>query len=284
MEVNTRKQSSDSTPVTVMQAGVAVQYFQRLAECFRYRDLLRMLSYRDLRVRYAQTLLGVSWAVINPVIAVLLLYFVFTIVAKVDTQGVPPILFTLTGLCSWSYFTRVITDAGHSIVGAQTLVKKVYFPRLIIPLSKVLSGLVDFIIVLLLLVILLIVYRVPLHTQMLMIFPFIALALLAGAGFGVWVAALSIRYRDFGQIVPVLLRIGMFISPIAYGARQVPEQYRWMYNLNPLTGIIEGFRWSLFNTPMDPTSVWISIIVVIIVLLSGLWYFFRLDQYIADII
>ncbi|MEO5906753.1 MAG: ABC transporter permease [Saprospiraceae bacterium] len=270
--------------ITVLQAGVSVSYFQHLLACFQYRDLLRMLSYRDLRVRYAQTFLGITWALINPVIAVLLLYFVFSIVAKVDTNGVPPLLFTMAGLCSWTYFTRVINDAGHSIVGAQILVKKVYFPRLIIPLSKVLSGLVDFVIVLILLFILILVYRIPFHTQMLMIFPFILLTILAGTGFGVWVAALSIRYRDFGQIVPVILRIGMFISPIAYGASLVPEKYRWIYNLNPLTGIIEGFRWSLFNTPLDPVSVWVSLIMVIVVLLSGFWYFFRLDQFIADII
>ena len=270
--------------MTVLQAGVSVQYFQRLLEAFRYRDLLRMLSYRDLRVRYAQTFLGVTWALINPVIAVLLLHFVFSIVAKVDTHGVPPLLFTMAGLCSWTYFTRVINDAGHSIVGAQTLVKKVYFPRLIIPLSKVLSGLVDFIVVLILLFILLLAYKIPFHTQMLMIFPFILLTILAGTGFGIWVAALSIRYRDFGQIVPVILRIGMFISPIAYGASLVPEKFRWLYNMNPLTGIIEGFRWSLFNTPLDPVSVWVSIIIIVIVLLSGIWYFFRLDQFIADII
>lgn len=278
------KHQKSSSHVTVLQAGVSARYFQRLLECFRYRDLLRMLSYRDLRVRYAQTFLGITWALINPIIAVLLLYFVFSIVAKVDTNGVPPLLFTMAGLCSWTYFTRVINDAGHSIVGAQTLVKKVYFPRLIIPLSKVLSGLVDFIIVLILLFILLLVYKIPFHTQMLMIFPFILLTILAGTGFGVWVAALSIRYRDFGQIVPVILRIGMFISPIAYGASLVPEKFRWIYNLNPLTGIIEGFRWSLFNTPLDPVSVWVSLIMVVVVLLSGIWYFFRLDQFIADII
>ena len=162
--------------------------------------------------------------------------------------------------------------------------KKVYFPRLIIPLSKVLSGLVDFIVVLILLFILLLAYKIPFHTQMLMIFPFILLTILAGTGFGIWVAALSIRYRDFGQIVPVILRIGMFISPIAYGASLVPEKFRWLYNMNPLTGIIEGFRWSLFNTPLDPVSVWVSIIIIVIVLLSGIWYFFRLDQFIADII
>ena len=269
---------------TILQAGAPIQYVHSLKECFKYRDLLRMLSYRDIRVRYSQTVLGLTWAVINPIISVVLLYFVFNVVVKVDTGGIPPLLFTLAGLCSWTYFTRVITDAGQSIIGAQSLVKKVYFPRLIIPLSKVLSGLIDLMIILVLLVILLIIYRIDWHWQMLMIFPFILLTILAGTGFGVWVAALTIRYRDFNQIVPLILRIGIFISPIAYKASLVPEAYRWIYNLNPLTGIIEGFRWALFNSYLDPSALWSSLISVLLVLISGFWYFLRLDKYIADII
>lgn len=269
---------------TIIEAGSPVQYWRKILECWHYRDLLRMLSYRDIRVRYAQTVLGMAWAVINPVISVLLLYFVFGVVVKVDTQGVPPLLFSMAGLCSWNYFSRVVGEAGSSVLGSQSLVKKVYFPRLIIPLSKAVSACIDLLIVLLIVAIMMIIYQVPVSWQALMIIPFTALTILAGIAFGVWVAALTIRFRDFTHILPLVLRIGMFLSPIAFGASLVPEPYRWAFNLNPLTGIIEGYRWALFHTPLDITSVWMSVVLIVIILIGGIWYFLRMDQYIADII
>ncbi len=272
------------TKTTILQAGSSPQYFQKIKECFHYIDLLRMLSYRDIRTRYAQTFLGLSWGVINPVISVLLLYFVFGVVVKVDTQGVPPLLFTMAGLFSWNYFSRVVGEAGGSIIGSQSLVKKVYFPRLIIPLSKAISAIMDLLIVLALIAIMIIIYQLPLRWQALMIIPFFFLTILSGIAFGVWVAALTIRFRDFGHILPLILRIGMFLSPIAYGASLVPHPYRWAFNLNPLTGIIEGFRWALFDTYIDPLTIWLSMIIILITLTSGIWYFLRMDQYIADVI
>jgi lipopolysaccharide transport system permease protein len=269
---------------TIIEAGSAIQYWRKIKECWHYRDLLRMLSYRDIKVRYAQTILGMAWAVINPVVSVVLLYFIFGVVVKVDTHGVPPLIFTMAGLCSWNYFSRVVGEAGSSIIGAQSLVKKVYFPRLIIPLAKSISALIDLGIVLLILAIMMVVYQVPLGWQAVMIVPLTMLTILAGVAFGVWVAALTIRYRDFSHILPLILRIGMFLSPIAFGAAQVPQAYKWLFNLNPLTGIIEGFRWALFQTPLDISSVWISAAVILITLVSGVWYFLRMDQYIADII
>ena len=269
---------------TIIEAGSPVQYWRKIKECWQYRDLLRMLSYRDMRVRYAQTMLGMAWAVINPVVSVLLLYFVFGVVINVDTQGVPPLLFSMAGICSWNYFSRVVGEAGSSVIGAQSLVKKVYFPRLIIPLSKSLAALIDLFIVFVILGAMMIYYNVPLHWQSLMIIPFTLMAIFAGIAFGVWVAALTIRFRDFTHILPLVLRIGMFLSPIAFGATLVPPSYKWAFNLNPLTGIIEGFRWALFNTPLDPSAVWSSIVVILIIMISGIWYFLKMDQYIADII
>lgn len=269
---------------TIIEAGSPIQYWRKIKECWLYRDLLRMLSYRDVRVRYAQTFLGMAWAIINPLISVLLLYFVFGVVIKVDTQGVPPLLFSMAGLCSWNYFSRVVGEAGSSVIGAQSLVKKIYFPRLIIPLSKSFSALIDLAIVLMILAGMMLIYKIPVTWQVLMIIPFTLMTILAGIAFGVWVAALTIRFRDFTHILPLVLRIGMFLSPIAYGATLVPQPYKWAFNLNPLTGIIEGFRWALFNTPMDIHAVWTSIVVIIIILVGGIWYFLRMDQYIADII
>lgn len=269
---------------TIIQAGSTPAYVQKIKECFQYMDLLRMFTYRDIRVRYAQTLLGLSWAIINPVVSVLLLYFVFGIVVKVDTHGVPPLLFSMAGLCSWNYFARVVGEAGSSLIGAQSLVRKVYFPRLLIPFSKAIAAVIDLAIVLLLLAAMMIVYRVPIGWNVLMIIPFTMLTILCGVAFGIWVSALMIRFRDFGQILPLILRIGMFLTPIAYGASLVPQSYRLLFNLNPLTGIIEGFRWALFGTDFDPQAIWLSILIILITLIGGLWYFLRMDQYIADII
>jgi len=269
---------------TVIQAGSPSHYWQRLKEVLHYRDLLRMLSYRDIRVRYSQTWLGMLWALINPLISMFLLYVVFGVVVKADTQGVPAMLFIIAGLCAWNYFSRVVGEAGSSLLSAQSLVKKVYFPRLVIPLSKALSALVDMLVVLILLVIMLIWFKVPLSLQALMIFPFILLTLLTGFACGIWVAALSIRYRDFTHIVPLFLRMGMFLSPIAYGANLAPEKYRWLFLFNPLTGIMEGYRWSLFNTFLDPAAVIISVSMTLLLLVTGAWYFLRIEKYIADII
>ena len=269
---------------TIIIAGSPVQYLRKIRECWQYRELMRMLSYRDTRVRYAQTFLGLSWAVINPLISMFLLYFVFGIVARVDTQGVPPLLFVMAGLLPWTYFSRVVAEAGNSIVGAQSLVKKIYFPRLVIPVSKAFSALIDLIIVAIMLIALILIYDIRLDTRALLIIPIILMTVFASLGFGIWVAALTIRFRDFSHILPLLLRIGMFVSPIAYSASSVPEKYQWAFQLNPLTGIIEATRWALFDVPIDPESVWISCIVIFVVLLTGTWYFLKMDQYIADII
>jgi len=276
--------SSTKPNVTIIDAASPVPYFRKIKEAFQYYDLLVMLVYRDIRVRYAQTFFGMAWAFINPVVSVLLLYFVFGIVIKVDTNGVPPLLYTMTGICSWNYFSRVVGDAGGSIIGAQSLVKKVYFPRILIPLAKAISAILDLIIVLVILFIMLAAYQMSFRWQMLMIIPFSILTVFSGIAFGIWVASLTIRFRDFSHIVPLVLRIGMFVSPIAYGAALVPVEYRWAFNLNPLTGIIEGFKWAVLGTEFNSASLITSVIVISLVLIAGVWYFLRLDKYIADIV
>lgn len=269
---------------TLIDAGSPVQYVRKLRECWTYRDLLWMMAYRDIRVRYAQTVLGMGWAVINPVLSMVLLYFVFGVVTEVDTGGVPALAFTMAGLCAWNYFSRVVGEAGASLIGSQSLVKKVYFPRLIIPMAKAISALIDLGISLLLLAALMIWYGLPMSFSAWQVIPLLILTVLAGLAFGVWVSALTIRFRDFTHVIPLLLRIGMFMSPIAYGASMVPASYRQAFNLNPLTGIIEGIRHALFGLPADPSALWTSVIVILAVLGLGVWYFLRMDKYIADIL
>ncbi len=269
---------------TIISPHRRIDVIQLMRELRDYGGLIWMLSYRDIRIRYAQTFLGISWSVINPMITMLLLYFVFSIVTRVDTQGIPAMVYILAGLTAWTYFARTVGESGQSLIGAQSLVKKIYFPRMVIPISKAISGLMELGIVLILLVLMLILYRLPFHGQMLMIVPFLLLLILTSLGLGIWVAALSIRFRDFNHMLPLMLRIGLFLSPVAYGAALVPDQYATLYNLNPLTGIIEGIRWSLFDTPLPVEQVWISIGVMSILLATGIWYFQRMEQYIADII
>jgi lipopolysaccharide transport system permease protein len=265
-------------------ANARIRFFRKCAELWHYRSLLFELSKRDFKTRYAQTFLGLAWAVINPVLSVLLLYFVFGIVVKADTQGVPPLLFVMCGICAWNFFSRLIGDAGHSIISASAIVKKIYFPRLIIPVSKSIVGLVDLGIVLILLGALLIYFQHPVSWRLLWLIPITLITALSGLAFGIWVSALSIRYRDFTQIVPVLLRIGMFLSPIGYGLSSVPEQYHWWYKLNPASGLIEGFRSCILNTPLDWDGLFYSVSISLVVLISGMYYFFRLDKYIGDIL
>ncbi len=257
---------------------------KQLAEVWRYRELLWMLAYRDFRVRYAQAFLGFSWALLNPLINLVLLSFVFHRVAQVETGEVAPLLFTMTGLAGWTYFAEVFGNAGDSILGAQNMVKKIYFPRLIIPLSKAITGLIDLGITLLLLGVLLLFYRHPLSWQLIFFPAFLMAAMLAGLTGGIWLSALTVRFRDFRYISPVFLRVGLFISPIAYPAGEVPASYQFLYFLNPLAGIIEGFRWCLLGAPAPPVVAWLGIGLLLLLFTGSLFYFYRIEATIADVI
>ena len=268
----------------IIDANSGIRLREKLGECWQRWELIKMLSYRDIKVRYTQTSIGMMWAIINPVISILLLVFVFNIIVKMDTNGIPPLLFTVSGLCAWNYFSKVVSEAGTSIVGAQALVKKIYFPRLVIPVSKAISSLVELVVVLFLLFILMIYYRYPIDARILLLLPCICLVFFVGLGCGIWVAALTIRFRDFHHIVPVLLRIGMFVSPVAYSTKLVPSEYRWIVSLNPVTGIIDSFRFVLFKIPLDLNVFMTSVAVSLLLLVSGIIYFVRMEKYIADII
>lgn len=256
----------------------------KLRELWQYRELLWMLAYRDFRVKYAQAFLGAAWALFNPVVNLVLLSFVFHRVAQVSTGGVPPLLFTLVGLAGWTYFAEVFSNAGDSIIGAQQMVKKIYFPRLIIPLSKAITALIDLAVVLLLLLLLLGYYGISPGVNFLFFPVFLFLAMLAGLTGGIWLSALTIRFRDFKYISPVFLRIGIFVTPIAYPASAVPETYRFWYFLNPLAGIIEGFRWSLTSGPPLPPATFIGFALLIVLFLASLLYFSRAEEVIADVL
>ena len=253
-------------------------------ELKQYKDLFIILAYRDLRVRYAQTFLGFLWAFLQPAATLLIFILVFGIAIKVDTGEIPYPLFAISGISLWSYFSFVLNQSGSSIIGSGELIKKIYFPRLIIPLSKAVVGFVDYGVALLILVILMISYGVTPSPYILLAPLFVLLNILAALGVGIWLSALSIRYRDFQHIIPFLVQFGLYATPVAYPARLVPEKYLWLYNLNPMAGIIQGFRWSLFGGEAPNLYFWISISIVIVLFVTSLFYFKKVEEIMADIV
>lgn len=261
------------------------RFLPNIGELFRYKDLFLTLSWRDFKVRYAQTTIGLLWAILQPVVTLLILSLVFGRFVGVKTD-VPHIVFTVAGTSIWSYFAYVMTNSGNSIITSQNMVKKIYFPRLIIPLSKAVVGFIDFGISLLILIVLMIYYKVEPASTIWYAPLFLILGVLAALGTGIWLSALSVRYRDFQHVVPFMVQIGLYITPIAYPAefavQNLPDWAAKIYFLNPMAGVIQGFRWSLFGGEAPGEMVWISAIIVVLIFISGLIYFNKVDKEIAD--
>jgi lipopolysaccharide transport system permease protein len=254
-------------------------------EIFQYRDLLFMLAYREYRVRYSQTVLGFTWALIQPLLTLLILVLVFNKAVKVDTGNVPYAVFAMTGMWAWSYFSYVIMQAGQSIVASQALVTKVYFPRLIIPLSKSIVGFIDFIIAFLLLLALMTIYRVAPSVNIFLLPVIIFALIMLSLAIGIWLSALTIRFRDVQYVIPFLVQLGLYVSPVGYPSSEIPSEYRPLYYLNPVAGIIDSFRWSLFGTPLPEMRYLVySSTVIMLLFVTGIFYFRRTERLIADII
>lgn len=254
-----------------------------LGEIFEYRELLWMLAYRDIKIRYAQTALGVLWALIQPLTTLIIFTLVFGRVVKVDTNGVPYSLFALSGMCLWGYFSTVMSQAGSSVIGAQGIVKKIYFPRLIIPLSKCISAFVDFGITLLFLFGMMLYHQYVLSINALWMPFFILATIFAGLGIGIWLSALTIRYRDLQYVLPFAVQLGTYATPVAYPSSLVPQEYLAFYYLNPMAGMIDGMRWAMFGSPIND-GMFISFGVAILLFVTGLLYFRKIEGEIADIV
>lgn len=254
-----------------------------LSEIFQYKDLFFVLAWRDLRVRYAQTVLGLLWAIIQPLATLLVFTLIFGRAIKVDTGDIPYPVYALAGMSAWAYFSFVMSQSGGSIIASGEMIKKIYFPRLIIPLSKALVALVDFFVTLALLLILMVYHQVEVYLSVLMLPFFFVINVVAALGIGVWLSALTIRYRDFQHVVPFLVQIGLYATPIAYPASLVPEKYQVLYHLNPMAGIVEGFRYAILGQQLPDLS-YVSYLVVILLFLTGLWYFKRVERTMADLV
>jgi lipopolysaccharide transport system permease protein len=273
--------ASDEIEIVAGQAGRMY-----LRDLWRYRELFLFLAWRDLLVRYKQTVVGVGWSVIRPLLTMLILTLVFGKFGKMPSGGVPYPLLVFCALLPWTFFATALAESGSSVVANSNLVSKVYFPRLIIPASSVVTSLVDFLISLAFLVVLLFWYRfVPPPT--IVFFPLFAiLAFLAAFAVGVWAAALMVRYRDIRFIVPFAVQFGLYISPVGFFSQVVPEKWRLLYSFNPMVGVIDGFRWSILGG--QHVLYWpglaISIVSVVLLLVTGIRYFRRTERTFADVI
>ena len=256
-----------------------------LHSVWEHRELLYFLTWRDIKVRYKQTVLGIAWAVLQPFLLMVVFSVFFGRLAKVPSDGFPYPLFTFCGLLPWQLFAHALTESSNSLVANERLITKVYFPRLVIPLSAVLTGLVDFIFAFLVLLGMMIHYGV-MATSVLWTLPlFILLAVATALGVGLWLSALNVQYRDVRYTIPLITQCWLFLSPVAYPSSIVPEPWRLLYGVNPMAGVIEGFRWALLGKADPPgTMLAVSVMVTVLLLIGGLFYFRRMEKTFADIV
>jgi lipopolysaccharide transport system permease protein len=256
-----------------------------LREVWAYRELLYFLVWRDIKVRYKQTVLGVAWVVIQPLATAAIFAFILGRLASLPSGGVPYLIFVFAALLPWQLFSGALTRAGASLVASSNLLTKVYFPRLVVPLAAVLSGLVDFMVSLVILGVLMVRYRVAPSWNLLTLPVFVLLALLAAFGAGLWLSALNVQYRDVQQLIPFLAQAWMFLSPVVYSEELIPAgTVRLLYNLNPITGVVQGFRWALFGAPPPTAITLVSAVLVSLATLAGLVYFKRVEDTFADVV
>lgn len=256
-----------------------------LAELWKYRELLYFLTWRDIRVRYKQTALGAAWAVLQPLLTMILFSVIFGYFARLPSQGIPYPIFTYTALLPWQLFAYALNQSSASLVSDKNLITKIYFPRLVIPLSSVVSAIFDFAIALPLWLVMMVIYRIPLTWRILTLPIFVLYALVTATAVGLWLSALNVKYRDVRYTLPFLTQFWMYATPIAYSVTIVPEAWRWLYSLNPMVGVVEGFRWALLGTsnPLG-SAFYISVLMVIILLIGGLVYFKRMEDSFADVV
>lgn len=255
-----------------------------IRELFAYRDLFYFLVWRDIKVLYAQTILGVAWAILNPLIQILIFTIIFGKVARIPTDGIPYVLFSTVAIIPWTYMSEAMSTSSQSLVTGSNVLGKVYFPRVIFPMTPVLAKLVDFAISLLILLPVMIYYQVS-PTWNLIYLPLLLLLMVCiPAGIGLWLSALAIRFRDVKFAMPFVIRMLIYSAPILYSASSIPDQYRWIYSLNPLVAVIEGFRACLLGTPMPWEYIVPGSVVAVLLLVFGLFYFKRMERIFVDVI
>ena len=275
---------SVEVPVTVIEPSRGWVSL-RLRALWRSRELLYFLIWRDVKVRYKQTLLGAAWAILQPLLTMVVFSIFFGKLARMPSDGVPYPLFAYVALVPWTFFANGLTLASNSLVANQTLLRKVYFPRLVIPVSAVAAGLIDFGIAFVVLLGLAARYGVPLTVNMIWLPALVLLALVTALGVGLWFAALNVLYRDIQYVVPFLVQVWLYATPIVYPSSLVPERWRTLYAINPMVGVVEGFRWALLGTGTAPgPMILVSGIAAVVTLIGGMFFFRRMEKTFSDVV
>jgi lipopolysaccharide transport system permease protein len=272
-------------PELIIEPGRAERNYWR--DLWRYRELFYFLAWRDILVRYKQTVIGVAWAVIRPFLTMIVFTIVFSRIAKLPAPGaVPYALLVMAAMLPWQFFSTSLSESSNSLIGNANLISKIYFPRLIIPAGSVITSFVDFLITLAMMAALMLWYRFPPDWHLLALPFFVTLAFAAAFGAGLWLCALNVEYRDFRYIVPFIVQFGLYISPIGFSSSIVPEKWRLLYSLNPMVGVIDGFRWCLLRgqSPFQLSAFCFSVFVTALLSLTGVWYFRKTEKTFADVI
>jgi len=265
----------------ILKAGSSEKNYWK--DLWRYRELFYILSWRDIKVRYKQTVLGAAWSIIRPLLTTIIFTVVFSKIAKLNNPGnAPYALMVFAGMLPWQFFSNALSEASNSLVGNSNLITKVYFPRLIIPASSVITSLVDFAISFLILIIMMCWYQYIPSWHIIFLPVFILLAFLCAFGVGLYLTAVNVKYRDFRYIIPFIIQFGLYITPVGFSSSLIGEKWKSLYSLNPMVGVIDGFRWCILGDPMNWISFAFSLVVVIVFLILGITYFRKMEKSFAD--
>jgi lipopolysaccharide transport system permease protein len=278
---------SQSPPELIIEAGRAEAHYWR--DLWRYRDLFYFLAWRDLLVRYKQTVIGVAWAVLRPFLTMIIFVAIFSRVAGLPSDGIPYPLLVLGGMLPWQFFATALSESSSSLVGNANLITKIYFPRIILPASSVIVALVDFLITLVLLALVMVWYQFAPTWRLLALPAFMAFALLAALGPGLLITALNVKFRDFRYVIPFVVQFGLYVSPVGFSSQVISDKFgdtaRILYSLNPMVGVIDGFRWCLGgNSQLDPIPFSVSVALSVFLLVFGVSYFRKMEKSFADVI
>lgn len=268
----------------VIEAGRTERHYWK--DLWRYRELFYFLAWRDILVRYKQTTIGMAWALLRPLLTMLVFTLVFSKLAKLPSDGVPYPILVFAALLPWQFFANAFAEAGNSLISNASMISKVYFPRLVIPTSAVIVSFVDFIISGAIMVLLMLWYGYAPDWHIITLPLFILIAFAAAMGAGLWIAALNVKYRDFRYIIPFVVQLGLYISPVGFSSTIVPEQWRLLYSLNPMVGVIDGFRWAILGglTPLYWPGFLLSLTLVAVTFVTGIYYFRKTEKSFADVI
>ena len=280
-----RSEGEETPPmrVTIIEPKSGWQFLD-LKELKEYRDLFFFLVWRDIKVLYAQTILGLMWAIIQPCVEILIFSIVFGKIAKISTEGIPYILFSSVAIIPWTYMSKAMSQSSQSLVSGQAMLGKIFFPRLIFPIVSVLATLVDFFISMLIIGCLFFYFKVGLTWNLLLLPLFIVMMMSIATGVGLWLSAMAIRFRDVKFAMPFAIRMLMYTAPIVYSASAIPEAYRIIYSFNPIVSVIEGFRACFLGTPFPWQFIWPGMVTSLILLVSGIFYFKRMERVFVDVI